>query len=309
MAAVALTLIGPREVLETMSLSKAPRALLDKVTAVIETVRTGFDFPKRSQSLKDKLSSISIVPALSKVKLLFESARVRVSSIRIFSRPAEVSLEQAAIELPLVQRAKNAAQEVFAKIEEKVEALENPLEMASLGLEWAALVETLEHHAEVLADGLGKLTAPLKLVALVSKMKKIHKTFFKPAVEGSQPTKASDVVSMGFSLVSSLCGVFSWLQKIGVLSPAAALAARLSLIGGLCSLVVALVDLGENVKNYTTSVKLVKAFLNFAAAVLTVVLIVYAGAHLQLLLLMLGTGILILNVAAPDKEPEEVSAV
>jgi hypothetical protein len=255
------------------------------------------------------LSSISISPALNKVKLLFESARVRVSSIQIFRKPAEASLEQAATELSLVERTKNAAEAVFAKIEEKVEALENPLEFASLGLEWAALVEVLEHHAEVVADGLGKVTAPLKLVALVAKMKKVHKTFFAPSVAGAEPTKPSEVVSMGFSLVSSLCGVFSWLQKIGVLSPAVALAARLSLIGGLCSLVVAVVDLGENVKNYTTSLKLVKAFLNFAAAVFTVVLIVYAGAHLQLLLLMLGTGILILNVAAPDKEPEEVQAV
>lgn len=307
--------IEQMEIEESLSLSKSPRTLLGKVNTALESIRTAVDFPKRS---KGKLSSISITPALGKVKLFFDATKQRISSIQIFRKPAEVSIEMkdvtgsleasSATELSLIRRTQNAADAAFTKIEEKVDALETPLEFAEIGLEWAALTETLEHHAEAIAEGLGKIAAPLKLVTLIAKMKKVHKTFFGPTVEGAEPTKPSDVVSMAFSLVGSLCGVFSWLQKIGILTPAVAIAGRLSLISGLCSIVVTIVDLVDNVKNFSTSMKLFKAILNFVVAVVTVVLILYALEHLKLLLLILGTGILILNVATSNKEPEKVKA-
>ncbi|HEY5236199.1 MAG TPA: hypothetical protein VIJ14_08485, partial [Rhabdochlamydiaceae bacterium] len=94
-----------------------------------------------------------------------------------------------------------------------------------------------------------------------------------------------------------------------VITPALALAGRLSLIGGLCNLVINVIDLGDNIKNYKSAAKLLKAVLNMAVAVATVVLLVYVVSHLNILLLLMGTGILILNIAYPDKEDEDKQEV
>jgi hypothetical protein len=315
---------------KTVGFSPAPDTLLGKVNTVLEKVRTAIDFPKRSQALISQFNAISLRPAFDKVKEFFEITKQQMTAITAPAKQAETSIEleefsqptvgefeQASSILSTSEIAKNVdlatpvkeaikkADGIFTNFKEKVDKLETPLEAAEIGLEWAALVDVLHEYAEVASEVLGKATAPLKLVSLVAKMKKVHKAFFAAPVEGAEPIKPSAIVSMGFSLLASVCSVLSWLQKIGIITPAIALAGRLTLIGGLCNIMVALVDLVDNVKNYTTATKLIKALLNLAVAVITVVLIGYVIAHLQLLLLMLGTGILILNVAVPDKDDKE----
>jgi hypothetical protein len=84
-----------------------------------------------------------------------------------------------------------------------------------------------------------------------------------------------------------------------------ALAGRLNAIAGLCNLVIAVIDLGDNIKNYKSLAQLLKAVFNMAVAIATLVLLAYTVAHLHFLLLLMGTGILILNIAYPDKENKE----
>ncbi len=208
-----------------------------------------------------------------------------------------------------IQAAFEKADAVFVKVKKKVDALETPIEFVTVGSEWAALVEVSEGHAETIKNIVGEVAAPLALISLIAKMKKVHQAFFGPKVEGAEEIKSSELVSAGFSLVAGICGGISWLQKVGALTPAAALAARLNLIGAVCGLAIAAIEVGDSIKNYKGAAKLLKALLNTAVAVVTIVLLVYAVSDLSLLLLMMATGILILNVVSPDKEEDEVTEV
>ncbi len=179
--------------------------------------------------------------------------------------------------------------------------------MAVLGFEWGAtIVEVLSHHAEAIAHGLEKGAASFALIGLIAKVNKIHKTYFEPKAEGAGESNPSKLVSLGFSIVEVLCNGLSFLSKIGVISHALAAMGRLNLIGAFCSLALALIDLGNNVINYKNMTKLLKALLTVAVAAAIFVLIAYTAAHLNVLLLMLGTGIFLLNVAIPDEEEHEV---
>ena len=191
---------------------------------------------------------------------------------------------------------------VFKQIQEKVESLEIPIEAAGLALEWAGQVEVLHDKAEVLAERLGQITAPFALILMVAKVKNACKTFFGTRAEGADAPKLAGVMSMGFALVSSACCALSWMQKMGMISPALALAGRASLFGGLCNLAASLIDLKESVKDFSITPKMLKALFNTAIALISVVLLAYTAAYVQLLLLTLGTGSLILNAVAPDSK-------
>ncbi len=317
----------------TAGFSTPSNPLLSRVKTAIESIK--IELPKSAKAISHQFSSISAQPVLGKFKEFIASTKQRFAPketslelvemsdnseisalVEAFENEASLPATLSQFAFAVLEKAKTAvtdpkatfekADEVFAAVKKKVDALETPLEFVSCGLEWAALTETLEHHAETITNGLGKVTAPLALINLIAKMKKIHKVFFGPKIEGAEATKPSEVVSMGFSLVATVCSTISWLQKLGVLTPAMALAGRLNAIGGLCNLMIAIIDLGDNIKNYKSLDKLVKALLNMAVAVVTIVLLVYAVSHLNLLLLIMGTGILILNIACPDKEEDEV---
>jgi hypothetical protein len=303
-------------------------------------VKTAFESvqmsPSRTaQSLSAKSSLISVQSVLGRFKNFIESIKPRSVPNEIFiemtdmSDKSKVSIETyveafenepsapsalSRFAFTVLEKTTNVvdfkaavekADAVFVKVKEIVDVLETPLEFVTVGLEWAALVEVLEHHAETIKNVVEEAAAPLVLISLIAKVKKVHKAFFGPKVEGAEAPKTSELVSMGFSLAATLCTTISWLQKIGVLTPAVAVAGRLTLIGSLFNLVIAVIDLGENIRNYKGAAKLLKALLNMAVAIATTFLLVYAVSHLPLLLLMLATGILILNIAFPDKEDED----
>ena len=79
-----------------------------------------------------------------------------------------------------VKAALEKADAVFVKVKEIVDALETPLEFITVGLEWAVLVEVLEHHAETIKNVVEEAAAPLVLISLVAKVKKVHQAFFGP---------------------------------------------------------------------------------------------------------------------------------
>jgi hypothetical protein len=200
--------------------------------------------------------------------------------------------------------------EVFSEVIEEVEVQETRIEFATLGLEWGAtIVEVLSHHAEAIAHGLEKGAASFALIGLIAKVNKIHKTYFEPKAEGAEDSIPCKLVSLGFSIVEVLCSGLSFLSKIGIISHAFAVMGRFNLIGAFCSLVLAMIDLGNNVINYQNSTKLLKAVFTLSVAIAIFVLIAYTAAHLNVLLLILGTGIFIFNVAIPDEEEHEVKHV
>ncbi len=204
-----------------------------------------------------------------------------------------------------MEQASTKASAVFEIVKEKVESFETPLEAAGLALEWAGHVEVLHDKAEVLAERLGQITAPFALILMIAKVKSACKTIFGAAAEGADAPKLAGVMSTGFALMSSVCCALSWMQKMGMISPALALAGRASLLGGLCNLAASLIDLKESVKDLSINRKALKAVLNTVIALVSVVLVFYAAAYIQLLLLTLGTGSLILNAAAPESKAIE----
>jgi hypothetical protein len=195
--------------------------------------------------------------------------------------------------------------ETSEKIEELIETLEAPVEFATLGLEWSATgVEILSHHAEALAHGLEKGAASFALVGLVAKVDKIHKTVLE--VKADEEIQPSKLVALGFSIVEVLSSGLNFLSKMGVISHAMAALGRFNLIAAFCTCVIAMVNLGDSITNYKDVTSLFKALVTLVADAAMLGLIYYAGAHVGVLLLILGTGIFLLNVAIPDEEHHAV---
>ncbi len=131
-------------------------------------------------------------------------------------------------------------------------------------------------------------------------MDKIHKTVLE--VKADEEIHTSKLMSLGFSLVEVLCNGLNFLSKIGVISHAMAALGRFNLIAAFCTFLIAVIDVGNNVTNYKDMTSLFKALVTLVANTAMLGLIYYAGGHVGILLLMLGTGIFILNVAIPDEE-------
>lgn len=240
------------------------------------------------------------------VETLVEDFENEASIPSALSRFAFTVLEKTKSVITHPKEAFEKAEEVFETVKKKIEVIETPLEVVNCGLEWAALTETLEHYAEPVAHALGKAAVPLGLISLFAKVKKVGKAIFEARAEGAEKAKTSELVSAGLSILSSLCSALLWLHKVGLLFPALAISGGLNTISGLCGLAMAISDLVDSIKNYEGLAKLAKALLNVAVAVGTLVLVAYAVAHLHVLLLIMGTGILILNIKYPDKEHDEV---
>ncbi|HEY5235560.1 MAG TPA: hypothetical protein VIJ14_05235, partial [Rhabdochlamydiaceae bacterium] len=147
-----------------------------RVKTAFESIRMGLS--KNAQSLSAKFSSISVQPAIGRFKNFVESIKQRSApketSVEMteISDKSEVSIETlvkafeneaflpsalSRFAFTVLEKTKNVvdlkaafekADAAFVKVKEKVDALETPLEFVTVGLEWAALVEVLEHHAE-----------------------------------------------------------------------------------------------------------------------------------------------------------------
>jgi hypothetical protein len=280
----------------------------------------------KAQNYSGKLSSISVQPI---VKAVDETSHIEVSTSgeeiknevvpSVLPEQAMTVLEKTKIvvvEQGLVQEEvsdhdeeienKNLhfgheGRDTAEKIEELIETLEVPVELATLGFEWSATgVEILSHHADALVHGLEKGAASFALVGLVAKVDKIHKTVLE--VKADEEIHTSKLMSLGFSLVEVLCNGLNFLSKIGVISHAMAALGRFNLIAAFCTFLIAVIDVGNNVTNYKDMTSLFKALVTLVANTAMLGLIYYAGGHVGILLLMLGTGIFILNVAIPDEE-------
>ena len=195
--------------------------------------------------------------------------------------------------------------EAFFEVVEEVEVQETRIELATLGLEWSATtVEVLSHHAEALVHGLEKGAASFALVGLVAKVDKIHKTVLE--VKAAEEVKPSLLLSLGFSIVEVLCNGLIFLSKMGIVSHAFAVMGRFNLIAAFCTFVIDVINCGDSITNYKDVTSLFKALVTLAADAAMLGLIYYAGGHVGILLLMLGTGIFLLNVAIPDEEHHAV---
>jgi len=193
----------------------------------------------------------------------------------------------------------------FEFLKEKLDKLETPIEAINCALEWAALIEHLEHHAESASRLVGRVTAPLVLMALIDKMKTVQQAFFGTQVEGAQAPKPSKVISAGLSIFASLCNAISWLQKTGLLTQAIAITGKMNALVAFCNLAIATIDLVEATNENKDKAQILKAVLNVIVAIGTIVLLASTVYHLPFLLLLLGTGTLILNIMYPEKEYEE----
>ena len=118
-----------------------------------------------------------------------------------------------------------------------------------------------------------------------------------PLVQGVElTTKPAEMTDIGFSIVTRFCKTLTWLQNLGLITPAIAAAWRISFIGIFCSLMSASIQLGDNALHYSSFLKLSKAFLNFTAAVLAVYLLFQISIPVQVLFLILMTATLFLSV-------------
>ena len=285
---------SPMQVEETFSfssMSHAASAVLEKISSIR---------PYRSDILVATLEDTHIVNVKQEpasARALAENA-IEIESNSLVAENAPSAL------MSLAAGVLEVADAVFTAIKEKYDSVSTPISIVKTSMDWAALIPSLENLAGVVNKSIGQVTAPLKLIKLIDKLKKAHKKLFETPVEGAEPTKCTEIASLGYSLFSSVWDVISWLQKIGIITPTIALAARISILTTIYDLMTAVIDLGDNVQNFTTSANLAKAILKFTSSAIKVILIGYTVANVKILLLTLSTGSLILNLAVSDEQQQ-----
>jgi hypothetical protein len=180
----------------------------------------------------------------------------------------------------------------------QIKTVEMPLTCIETGLEWGALVSSVEHYSSAALNHLTMWAQPAQIVTLIWDVKRVAQMTFASLVEGKEMTaKPAEITQLGFSIVTRFCKTLSWLQNLGVITPAVAIAWRISFVGTFCALMGSSVQLGDNVLHYTSAAALAKAFLNFTVAMIAVYLLFQVSVHLQVLSLILTTGTLFLSVA------------
>jgi hypothetical protein len=291
------------------------------LSATLEKI--GIELSNDAHVHADKFSSISVQPMLGTLKNFVTAPEDVVKSVEETANPEvsipveeikneilPVTLSQYAITVLEDHSVSERIKKVFTEVSEKIEVLETPAESVTLGFEWlATLVELVSHHAGAIAYGLEEGAAFLGLFGLVAKVNKACQIILECQEEGAELPEFSKLASLGFSLAESLCKTLYGLSHIGFIPHAVAAVGRLNLIGAIFYLVVALISLGDNIVNYKDATHLLKALFNAAVAIAIIVLIAYTVSHLNILLLILGTGIFILNVAVSDEEEHEVKQV
>ncbi|HEX2578863.1 MAG TPA: hypothetical protein VHK67_00470 [Rhabdochlamydiaceae bacterium] len=208
-------------------------------------------------------SGVLALPSLvlGRVQAALKSAQMEISrAIKVVSR------EYCVISASVFKAGKTALADpkaaltkvdiAFVALKEK---LETPIEVINCGLEWAALIEHLEHFAASATHIVEKATAPLALVPLIAKMKKVHQRFFGAQVEGVKAPKALEVVSASLSIFSSLCTAISDLQKNGMLSHAGAISEKMDGLIASCHLAIELIDLVDAIRDHKDNTTILKA--------------------------------------------------
>ncbi|HEX4840470.1 MAG TPA: hypothetical protein VFU89_08530 [Rhabdochlamydiaceae bacterium] len=272
-------------------------------------------------TLNTSLARVGISDVLALPGLVLTRVRAAVNNVQkeIFTAAKAVSREFSAFSASkfaytVVEKGKTVLADpratlakvdaAFAALKEK---LETPLEVISCGLEWAALSEHLEHYAESASHVIGRVAAPLVLTSLISKIKKVHQAFFGAQIEGAQTPKTSEVVSAGLSIFSRLCGAISWLQKTGFLTQAVAISGKMNALMAFSNLAITMIDLRDAIQEHKDKIQILKAALNVVGAMGTIVLLASLVDNLPFLLLLLGTGTLILNIMYPEQEHVETA--
>jgi len=184
---------------------------------------------------------------------------------------------------------------IFDRLVSQVKHLHMPLWAAETAAEWGKVIPSLGDYSQTVFSHLTLISQPLQMVTLAGDLKKAIQ-----AGLGSEELnlKPIDISDLGFSIVMRLCNTLTWMQNTGIITPAAAVAWRFGLIGAFSALMGASFQLGNNLWNYKSALKLSIAVLNFTAAALAVYLIFQVSVHLHILSLMVTTGTLFLNVAS-----------
>ncbi len=186
---------------------------------------------------------------------------------------------------------------VFERAIHYNEHLKNPLSFIATGLAWGGLIQSIEHYSGSALYFITEFTQPCQIITLINDVKKVSMLALGFGSEGKALIiKPAELTALGFSMISRCCKTLSWLQNLGMITPAVAAAWRISFIGTVCSLMSASVDLGDNVVHYSSPLRLAKAFLNFTASAVAVYLFLQVSVQLHILFLMLTTGTLFLSV-------------
>lgn len=182
---------------------------------------------------------------------------------------------------------------IFDKMVSQVEHLHLPLSFAETTAEWGKLVPSVEEYSHLGLSHLTMISQPLQVITLAGDVKKAIQAVLVGKELTLKPVEISD---LGFSIVMRFCNTLTWLQNTGMITPAAAIAWRFGFIGAFSALMGASFQLGNNVWNYSSFLKLSIAFLNFTASAIAVYLIFQVSTQLYILSLMMTTGTLFLNV-------------
>jgi hypothetical protein len=153
----------------------------------------------------------------------------------------------------------------------------------------------------------------LSLITLMADVKKVAHTVFEATDHGVESIKAKETAVLGFSIMSKLCNLLSFLQKLGFFSPATAHAAahgvahasRVTLIGSFSYLMMTCIRLGSEIRNYSSALKLGKAALNFTIALLGLVLVFYISTKAHTLLLIMTASTLLLSLLTREHADAE----
>jgi hypothetical protein len=279
------------DVEDVADFAKGPRALIGHAVAGIDTILDNLrvvaektkNFPQNAQALMGRVNTEAHI-ILSKIRVVLGS----IQDAAGFSQKFHTSLER--------------VNEDFESLAKQVESLETPIEGLITGFEIGTLVERVEEWSNLGAEGLKTIAQPIQIITLIADVKKVANTIFGTIEKGKEALKTLEITILGFSIVARFCSTLSWMQKLGIITHAIAHAGCLSLIGSLSNLIMASVDLGNNVVHFTSTLKLLKTFLNFTIAVLGVFLISYISSQLHLLLLILMGVTLLLSVATKTHE-------
>lgn len=196
---------------------------------------------------------------------------------------------------------------LFEKAVHGAEEIEAPVELVKTGFEFGTFVHKIEHLSHKIVGGVTAIAEPLQLLALAAEVQKVKDKVFKAMEHGFEEIKSFETAVLGFSVISKVCNILSWIQQLGIFSHAkhaAVHGGRLSTIGSFTYLMATIFELGKEAIAHTSPLKIGKAFLNSMVALLGAVLIFYISVKLHILLLILTVGSLSLNLATKEKEPE-----
>jgi len=278
------------------SFAKVANCIFDGAVAEVDSCVRGVmskveEFPKEAKALYGRAST-TVNDILSEIRAGIEKMETATGISQKFSQVAE------------------KANKIFEKVVHRVEALETHAELVMTGFEMGTLVHRIEEISHSAAKGMGAVVQPIQLIILVDEVKKVAHHVLSAVQDGVETVKAKEMAVLGFSIMSKLCNLLSFLQKLGLFSHATAHAtahgiahvSRVTLIGSFSYLMMTLVQLGNELRNYSSVPKLVKAFLNITIALLGLALVFYVSTKAHVLLLILTASTLLLSLLTKDHE-------